>query len=112
MLQALREVVADFRRAYPHAIRVVTHNDVRPEPTACPGPDLTRAVHTGVLNPAKKPEPVEDEVTPDDMERIADLVVEKLLKTDLGRKGGGDTVAVALQSGYANTKAIKEKLGA
>lgn len=46
-----REAVAIVRARYPHATRIATHNDVRPEPTACPGPELTAAVRNGTLEP-------------------------------------------------------------
>jgi hypothetical protein len=51
MLDALREEIADFRRHYPHALKIVRHGDVRPGGSECPGPDLGRAVTTGALDP-------------------------------------------------------------
>ena len=76
--------------------------------------EVAHALRLGPTAYSYPPRPAaeEDDVSPQDMERIADLVVEKLLKTDLGKPGGGDTVAVALQSSLANTKAIKAKLDA
>lgn len=51
-----------------------------------------------------------DDVTNDDIEKIADRVVEKLLNHDLGREGGGDTVGVALQTGaLANTTKLVQR---
>lgn len=65
------------------------------------------------LSPAARPKPQQEEdVTPQDKEDIAELVVKKLLRADLGKPGGGDTVGVALQSGYANSKAILAELKA
>lgn len=46
MLAGLTAAVADFRTVYPGATRVATHAQVRPDPTSCPGPDLTRWVTT------------------------------------------------------------------
>ena len=45
---------------------LVTHNDIRPDPTACPGPDLTAWIESGY------PPPVEDDVplSPEDIKRI------------------------------------------
>lgn len=49
----------------------------------------------------------EDIVTPAERTAIAQETVSLLLRTDLGEKGGGDTVGVALQTGaYQNTRAI------
>lgn len=62
----------------------------------------------------------EDEVTPEDIDKVASAVVRKLLLTDLGAKGGGDTIGVQLQTGIARTtlaaleprlRAIEAKLG-
>lgn len=55
LLDGLRAAVVDFRSVYPSATRIVTHNDVRPDPTACPGPQLTRLVHGGQLDPRRHP---------------------------------------------------------
>jgi hypothetical protein len=44
MLDGIRRVAAKTRRAYPRRSAVTTHRAIRPEPTACPGPDLTRWV--------------------------------------------------------------------
>lgn len=66
LVDGLRDAIADFRDTYPHATKVVTHNDVRPEPTACPGPELTRLVHGGRLNPDYQP-------NGDDMPTPADI---------------------------------------
>ena len=45
MLGGIRRVAAMTRRAYPRGKAVTTHRAIRPEPTACPGPDLTRWVN-------------------------------------------------------------------
>jgi hypothetical protein len=56
MLDAVRDAFDEFGDEYPHARRLVTHNQVRPEPTACPGPDLTWWVKAGGPRP-HKPKP-------------------------------------------------------
>lgn len=55
MLAGLRDVVTMVRAEYPRAMFVKTHNQVRPAATACPGPDLTRAVDAGDLEPRQLP---------------------------------------------------------
>lgn len=62
MLQGLKLAVAQF--AFVNGLtnpEVRTHNDVRPTPTACPGPELTAYVHGGLVLPAA---PQEEEVLP------------------------------------------------
>jgi hypothetical protein len=51
MLAGLRHAAGMVRDRYPHAPAVLGHVDVRPEPTACPGPHLSRAIDRGDLNP-------------------------------------------------------------
>ena len=51
MLAGLRTAVRLTRTAYPKALDIRGHKDVRPGPTACPGPDLTDAIRTGKLEP-------------------------------------------------------------
>lgn len=53
-------------------VKLYTHNAVRPEPTACPGPDLTKWINAGYPAP-------EETVTPEDIDKIADAVWAKLL---------------------------------
>lgn len=55
MLDGLRDAVVDFRAHYPHARKIVGHQDVRPDPTSCPGPQLERLVHGGGLEPIPRP---------------------------------------------------------
>lgn len=51
MLDELRRVVADHRRLFPKSTRIVGHQDIRPEPTACPGPLMEAIVNSGLLEP-------------------------------------------------------------
>lgn len=60
--QELLQAIWDLRRDvvlahYPDAGRVATHNDVRPEPTDCPGPVLTAAIKAGIFT---RPTPIID----------------------------------------------------
>lgn len=55
MYQGGREAVALCRRAHPKALAIRTHNDVRPQPTQCPGAELTAAVRSGRLDPGGIP---------------------------------------------------------
>jgi hypothetical protein len=54
MLDGLRDAVADFRQQYPGARAIKTHNQLRPDPTSCPGPQLTRLVKAGQLDPSRR----------------------------------------------------------
>lgn len=59
MLKGIRREVRRFRLRHPFAWRIRGHQDVRPAGTACPGPDLERAVKAGVFRPlTRKPKPV------------------------------------------------------
>lgn len=53
LIRAVRGRVAAFQERFPHARRVVGHQDVRPEPTACPGPALMRLIEAGAFTPKK-----------------------------------------------------------
>ncbi len=51
MLAGVRKAVALTRKKYPNATRIVGHQQIRPEATACPGPDLMRAIRGHDLEP-------------------------------------------------------------
>ena len=51
MLDELRRVVADHRRLFAKSTRIVGHQDIRPEPTACPGPVMESIINSGLLEP-------------------------------------------------------------
>lgn len=52
MLVGIRKAVRRVRRRYPwRARKVVTHSDIRPLGTECPGPQLTRHVRAGTFQP-------------------------------------------------------------
>lgn len=73
MLAGIRRVIAMQRERYAGR-KIKTHQDVRPDGTDCPGPDLIAAVRSGALDPSK-----EDEVTEADKKDIAKEVVSLLL---------------------------------
>lgn len=60
MLDELRRVVADHRRLFVKSTRIVGHQDIRPEPTACPGPVMESIINSGLLEP-QQPDPKRDE---------------------------------------------------
>ena len=51
MLAEVRNVIADHRALFPKSRRIVGHSDIRPEPTACPGPAVSRGIRAGVFEP-------------------------------------------------------------
>jgi hypothetical protein len=51
MVAAVRRRVARFRHLYPGRQVVVGHQDVRPEPTACPGPIVEGMIRAGTFEP-------------------------------------------------------------
>lgn len=69
MYAAFRDAISLIRQRYPQALAIKTHNDVRPEPTACPGPDLTAAVRNGTLEPQDE----ELDLTPDEAQKLNDV---------------------------------------
>jgi hypothetical protein len=58
MLRGLAHARERFRDRHPTGDKLLTHNDVRPEPTACPGPQLTSWVHDAHGRPPAPPTPV------------------------------------------------------
>lgn len=51
MTVRVRRYIKVWRRLYPRATRIVGHNDIRPEPTACPGPIVSRLIDAGTFDP-------------------------------------------------------------
>lgn len=49
MLETARWRIAQHRNAFPRSDRVVGHADIRPEPTACPGPITMRLIRAGAF---------------------------------------------------------------
>ena len=55
MMRGLRDAVMLVQNRYPHATAVRGHQDVSPDGTACPGPDLMAAIRAGQLGPSAPP---------------------------------------------------------
>lgn len=53
LIAAVRSQVGRFRARFPNATRIVGHQDIRPEPTACPGPAVMGLIHAGRFRPGK-----------------------------------------------------------
>jgi hypothetical protein len=51
MCDTVRERIARFRDMFPNARRIVGHQDIRPEPTSCPGVIVETLIHAGHFNP-------------------------------------------------------------
>lgn len=49
MLRTLRRRLARHREVFPRSVNIYGHNDVRPEPTACPGPIVSDLIARGVI---------------------------------------------------------------
>lgn len=64
LLDGLADARAHFRRRHPGGTKLLTHNQVRPDPTECPGPSLTSWVHHGGPRPTM-PDPIPPGPPPD-----------------------------------------------
>lgn len=51
MIRTVRRVVKRHRALFPNSTQLVGHTDIRPEPTACPGPAVDAALDAGVFEP-------------------------------------------------------------
>jgi hypothetical protein len=49
MLDTVRHRIVRFRHLFPQAKRIVGHQDVRPEPTDCPGPAIEGLIKRGAF---------------------------------------------------------------
>ncbi len=49
MLRALRRRIRRHRRLFPKSTQVVGHGQIRPDPTACPGPIVQRLIREKVI---------------------------------------------------------------
>jgi hypothetical protein len=87
---------------------LLTHGDVRPEPTGCPGPALTAWVHAGAPPPTVEDEDVDE----DTLRRIVReelakaLAVDTTIKDDDG--AGYITRDRALYRCYSNTAKLAD----
>lgn len=53
MIETVRRQIGAFRERFPQASRIVGHQDIRPEPTSCPGPAVMGLIHAGRFRPVK-----------------------------------------------------------
>jgi Flp pilus assembly pilin Flp len=55
MISSARAVIAHQRKLYPGSHRIVGHGQIRPEPTACPGPAVQQLINSGRFEPQQEP---------------------------------------------------------
>lgn len=53
LLETTQRQIARHRHIYPHSTLIVGHKDIRPDPTACPGPLIERLIKQGHFEPTK-----------------------------------------------------------
>lgn len=51
LVATVRNRIARFRHIFPNADQILGHQDVRPDPTACPGPLVMDLIHRGRFEP-------------------------------------------------------------
>lgn len=51
MVEAVRDRIERHRELYPKSTKIVGHSQIRPEPTACPGPIVADAIARRVFEP-------------------------------------------------------------
>lgn len=51
LVVTVRHRIARFRHIFPDAHQILGHQDVRPQPTACPGPQVMDYIHRGRFEP-------------------------------------------------------------
>lgn len=54
LITAVRGRVAAHQRIFPRSRLIVGHGQIRPEPTACPGPAVERLISDGAFTPKRK----------------------------------------------------------
>lgn len=89
-------------------LQLLGHRDLATTGTDCPGDHVYAWVHAGMPAPASE----DDDMDTATIKALAKAIVDELLSRDLGHPGGGDTVAVALQTGIlGNGQKIVDLLG-
>lgn len=99
MINAVNDLRARWLEVYPHAVKVVTHNDVRPEATECPGPYATAMVRNGTFTRG----------TTLNADQIRDVLdTDGVLRNVTGTVSTNKTVSLAtmLERTWANTERI------
>jgi hypothetical protein len=98
-MNAVRWLYAQCNTRSKKKLQLLGHRDLATTGTDCPGDHVYAWVHRGMPAPTSE----DDSMTLEEMKTLADLtataIVGKLLGTDLGHPGGGDTVGVAFQTG-------------
>lgn len=51
LIATVQNRIARFRHIFPHGLQIVGHQDIRPQPTACPGPLVMSLIHRDVFEP-------------------------------------------------------------
>lgn len=51
LVATVQNRIQRFRHIFPRGLQIVGHQDVRPEPTACPGPLVMSLIRRGVFEP-------------------------------------------------------------
>jgi hypothetical protein len=97
MLEAVRLVVAEHRRMFPRSEQLVGHGEIRPTPTACPGPAVNAALKAHQFDPNTGSE---DDMTPQDRQLLEQIARDAAAAKDNSRR--------AVLRGQVNSRAIVE----
>ena len=81
MVQEVRRVVRDHRRHFPNSRKLVGHGQIRPEPTACPGPAVQSLISGGLFEPDWTPKPKPKPEPPSPRHRLA-VITANLFKNN------------------------------
>lgn len=54
LVKAVRRRIRRHRELFPRSTGIVGHNEIRPEPTACPGPIVQGHIDSGTFDPNRK----------------------------------------------------------
>lgn len=106
MAAEARRVVADHRAIFPNSHRVVGHGDIRPEPTACPGPIALAAIRAGRFDPTTAPKDWLDMATKDELREVVREEIKALLET---KQANGKTLEQNIRIG-ANARDLAREI--
>lgn len=54
LVTTTRRIIGKHRALFPLSRRIVGHGQIRPEPTACPGPAIQRLINDGAFTPGRE----------------------------------------------------------
>jgi hypothetical protein len=94
MMKAVRGGVARHRALFRNSRGVKGHADVRPEPTACPGPIVLALIRTGAFEPSPVRAPIRRAL------RVATSAIKEV--RDLGYPGFADRLKAAREAARKN----------